>query len=87
MLEENTTFVEQREKEIQNVVRSIFELNTIFKVINHFRFTWTAFSSLLNFSTSQLKFKLPISIILVFKSIFVYLSIMIIEIFDTKDSS
>ena len=32
MLEENTALVEQREKEIQNVVRSIFELNTIFKV-------------------------------------------------------
>lgn len=32
MLEENSSFVEQREKEIQNVVRSIFELNTIFKV-------------------------------------------------------
>jgi len=35
MLEENTTFVEQREKEIQNVVRSIFELNTIFKEMSH----------------------------------------------------
>ena len=30
--EENTSFVEQREKEIQNVVRSIYELNSIFKV-------------------------------------------------------
>ena len=33
LMEENSSFVEQREKEIQNVVRSIFELNTIFKVI------------------------------------------------------
>lgn len=32
--EENSSFVEQREKEIQNVVRSIFELNSIFKVIS-----------------------------------------------------
>ena len=31
--EENTSFVEQREKEIQNVVRSIYELNSIFKVM------------------------------------------------------
>ena len=30
--EENSSFVEQREKEIQNVVRSIYELNSIFKV-------------------------------------------------------
>jgi len=35
MLEENTALVEQREKEIQNVVRSIFELNTIFKEMSH----------------------------------------------------
>nr|CAG4649564.1 EOG090X0AQP [Scapholeberis mucronata]SVE93792.1 EOG090X0AQP [Scapholeberis mucronata] len=33
--EENTSFVEQREKEIQNVVRSIYELNSIFKEISH----------------------------------------------------
>lgn len=33
LMEENSSFVEQREKEIQNVVRSIFELNTIFKVM------------------------------------------------------
>jgi syntaxin 16 len=32
--EENSSFVEQREKEIQNVVRSIYELNSIFKVIS-----------------------------------------------------
>ncbi len=32
MLEENSSLVEQREKEIQNVVRSIVDLNTIFKV-------------------------------------------------------
>nr|CAG4648801.1 EOG090X0AQP [Polyphemus pediculus] len=35
MLEENSAFVEQREKEIQNVVRSIYELNSIFKEISH----------------------------------------------------
>jgi len=35
MLEENSAFVEQREKEIQNVVRSIYELNTIFKEMSH----------------------------------------------------
>nr|SVE70596.1 EOG090X0AQP [Daphnia similis] len=33
--EENSSFVEQREKEIQNVVRSIYELNSIFKEISH----------------------------------------------------
>ena len=32
LMEANSSFVEQREKEIQNVVRSIFELNAIFKV-------------------------------------------------------
>lgn len=31
-MEANSSFVEQREKEIQNVVRSIYELNAIFKV-------------------------------------------------------
>nr|CAG4641923.1 EOG090X0AQP [Eurycercus lamellatus] len=35
LMEENSAFVEQREKEIQNVVRSIFELNSIFKEISH----------------------------------------------------
>jgi len=35
MLEENSSLVEQREKEIQNVVRSIVDLNTIFKDIAH----------------------------------------------------
>jgi hypothetical protein len=34
MLEENSALVEQREKEIQNVVRSIMDLNSIFKVKN-----------------------------------------------------
>lgn len=34
LMEANSSFVEQREKEIQNVVRSIFELNTIFKVFS-----------------------------------------------------
>ena len=38
MLEENSAFVEQREKEIQNVVRSIYELNTIFKVTDRLHF-------------------------------------------------
>nr|SVE75931.1 EOG090X0AQP [Daphnia hispanica] len=33
--EENSSFVELREKEIQNVVRSIYELNSIFKEISH----------------------------------------------------
>ena len=30
-LEENTKYVQQREKEIQNIVQSISDLNTIFK--------------------------------------------------------
>ena len=30
-LEENSKFVQQREKEIQNIVQSISDLNTIFK--------------------------------------------------------
>ena len=38
MLEENSALVEQREKEIQNVVRSIYELNTIFKVTDRLHF-------------------------------------------------
>lgn len=32
MMEENSSHLQQREKEIQHVVRSILELNSIFKV-------------------------------------------------------
>nr|CAG4634971.1 EOG090X0AQP [Alona affinis] len=35
LMEANSSFVEHREKEIQNVVRSIIELNSIFKEISH----------------------------------------------------